>query len=222
MFNNCRRNNAENSIWTLHYSWGWINFLRAQKERMQFKVLCCQQTKPGDKKEKRARPLEPPDLLFSLPVSLSWWELFQTETGRPHLQSSAEQSEWIDLVRANVTNNRRCFILLGNCGNVWAENRFIVPPLLDNPLPSAHVREATKTHSWQPWHEGKELYKLLNSLSIWHRGQKKDWERTPLHKQKGTVQDDWTPMKQAELLVEETLVENQFNWVVVQHVGVFN
>lgn len=152
MFNYCWRNNAENSIWTLHYSWGWINFLRAQKERMQFKVLCCQQTKPGDKEEEPASLLVPPDLLFSFPVSRSWWELFQNKPGRPHLQSSAEQSERTDSVGENITDNRHSFILLGNCGNVWAENRFIVPPLLDKPQPAplCPCEKATKTHSWQP------------------------------------------------------------------------
>lgn len=165
MFNNGRRNNAENSIWTLHYAWGWINFLGAQRERMQFKVLCRRQTKPGDKQEEPAGPLVPQTYCsFSFPVSRSWWELFQNKPGRPRLQSSAEQSEREQI--QSVANNWRYCGLWGNCGNVWAENRLIVPASARQASTQCplHMWEKLWNNSWQWQHKVKGIYKLLNSF----------------------------------------------------------
>lgn len=119
-----RRNNAENSIWTLHYAWGWINFLGAQRERMQFKVLCRRQTKPGDKLEEPAGPLVPADLLFLLFSCQS--ELMRAFSKQTGMAWSTVLSGAIG-ERIDIANNRRHCGLLGNCGNVGVENRLIVP-----------------------------------------------------------------------------------------------
>lgn len=95
---------------------------------MQVKVFSLTQTKPGDKQEEPTELLLPQSYCsFFFPVSRRWQEaLFQNKPGRPNLQSSVEQLGRQNRIGHNIMNNRRSLGLLGNCGNVWAENRLFV------------------------------------------------------------------------------------------------